>query len=1081
MDFTTGTAPESVAIGDLDGDDKPDMTVVNNNSNTLSVFRNTSSPGRISSASFASKVDFTTGSSPYSVAIGDLDSDGKPDMTVVNYSSNTVSVFRNTSSPGSISPASFAAKVDFTTDNFPHSVAIGDLDGDGKPDLAVANSNSSKVSVFRNISSSGSISPASFAAKVDFTTGSVPVSVAIGDLDGDGKPDMAVANYGSNTVSVFHNDLNITAPAVPTGLTATPGSTQNVLAWTTNGETDLASYKVFGGTSAHPTTLLATVNAPDTSYTHASLTNGTMYYYRMLAVDNVGNESDTTADISAVPKETPVITFAASNTVIYGAADYAPGAVSTNSGATITYFSSNTSVATIVSGKIHVVSAGTTTITASQAGDATHFAAADVYQTLTVDKAVLSVTATDKSKTYGDANPAFTVTYSGFVNGDDETYLTTQATANTTATASSGVGTYSITASGATSPNYIFSYTDGTLTVNKAVLSITADDKSKTYGDANPALTVTYSGFVNGDDETDLTAQAMANTTAIASSGASTYPITVSGATSPNYTFGYTDGTLTVNTAALSITADDKSKTYGDANPAFTVTYSGFVNGDDKTDLTTQATANTTATASSGAGTYSITASGATSPNYTVSYTDGTLTVNKASLNITADDKSKTYGDANPALTVTYSGFVNSDDETDLTTGATASTAATASSDAGTYPITASGAASPNYTFSYSNGTLTVNKAALTITANDKSKAYGDANPALTVIYSGFVNGDDETSLTTQPAISTTATVSSPVGTYPVTVTGASSANYVISYVNGTLTVLSGSEITINLKINDQVSVPGKTVTLPLPIEYDDSQPSYIVITATSDNQGLVPDSGIHITGMGKSREISIMPIAGKVGRATIMITLKNGTFESSSSFTVVFNSSPLDITFSKDSFAESLPAETTVGTFFTDDPDGNVDSHTYTLVEGDGSSDNSSFSIAGDNLVTVSDFTFVGLKDLSIRVRSTDLVGDYVEQTFVLTLTADPEISLEIPTAFTPDGDGINDTWEIGNIQSYPGRIFNVFKELGAEIFSNTDYTSEWDGTWKGNKLPLGVYYFVIRLKNDQRTVYKGTLLLIR
>jgi hypothetical protein len=95
-------------------------------------------------------------------------------------------------------------------------------------------------------------------------------------------------------------------------------------------------------------------------------------------------------------------------------------------------------VATIVAGKILVLNAGTTTITASQAGDATHFVAADADQTLTVDKVVLSVTTEDKSKTYGDTNPVLTLMYSGFVNGDDETDLTTQAMANTETTASSG-------------------------------------------------------------------------------------------------------------------------------------------------------------------------------------------------------------------------------------------------------------------------------------------------------------------------------------------------------------------------------------------------------------------------------------------------------------------------------------------------------------------------------------------------------------------------------------------------------------------------------------------------------------------
>jgi hypothetical protein len=201
VDFATGSYPYCVAIGDIDGDGKPDLVTVNSQGNTLSVFRNTSSVGSITAGSFAAKIDFATGSYPYRVALGDIDGDGKPDLVVVNSQSNTVSVFRNTSSVGSIS---FAARVDFTTGTSPLSVAIGDIDGDGKPDLVVGNADTT-VSMFRNTSSSGPITSGSFASKVDFTTGTKAVAIAIGDIDGDGKPDLVVTHDIDNTVSVLRN------------------------------------------------------------------------------------------------------------------------------------------------------------------------------------------------------------------------------------------------------------------------------------------------------------------------------------------------------------------------------------------------------------------------------------------------------------------------------------------------------------------------------------------------------------------------------------------------------------------------------------------------------------------------------------------------------------------------------------------------------------------------------------------------------------------------------------------------------------------------------------------------------------
>src|SRR5258707_4076387 len=98
---------------------------------------------------------------------------------------------------------------------------------------------------------------------------------------------------------------------------------------------------------------------------------------------------------------------------------------------------------------------------------------------------------------------------------------------------------------------------------------------------------------------------------------------------------------------------------------------------------------------------------------------------------------------------------------------------AMSASGAGTYPITASGAVSANYTISYVSGTLTVTKATLTVTADNQTKAYGVSNSALTVSYSGFVNGDTAASLATPPSVMTTATSASAAGTYPITASGA--------------------------------------------------------------------------------------------------------------------------------------------------------------------------------------------------------------------------------------------------------------------------------------------------------------------
>ncbi len=478
-------------------------------------------------------------------------------------------------------------------------------------------------------------------------------------------------------------------------------------------------------------------------------------------------------------------------------------------------------------------------------------------ETVTISKKALTITADDKSMTYGGTVPALTITENGLVGSD--TLASLGISAYTLASSTSNAGHYSIMATGPVGmTNYLPTYNLGTLTINKAALTVTADDKSMTYGGAVPALTASTTGLVNSDTLSSLGISL--STTATSSSNTGTYTISVNGsATLPNYNPTYTDGTMTVNKATLSITADDKSMTYGGAVPALTDTTTGLVNSDTLSSL--GISLSTTATSSSNSGTYTISVSGpATLANYTPTYNNGTLTVNKAALTVTADNKSMTYGTAVPALTATTTGLVNSDTLSSL--GITLSTTATSSSNAGTYTISVNGSSTlTNYTPTYNNATLTINqasaaivldagklsqtygavsavtatttpaglsytvtydgsttlpsnagtyavvatinetnytgsvsgtltigKATLTVTADDKSMTYGGVVPALTDTTTGLVNSDTLTSLGV--SLSTTASSSSSAGTYTISVSGpATLANYTPTYNNGTMTV----------------------------------------------------------------------------------------------------------------------------------------------------------------------------------------------------------------------------------------------------------------------------------------------------
>ncbi|MES2734428.1 MAG: IPT/TIG domain-containing protein [Bacteroidota bacterium] len=200
VDIATGAGTWGQAAGDLDGNGKVDLVVANSSANSVSLLRNVSIPGALSPASFVS-TSLTGLSGAIDVALGDVDGDGKLDVAVANSSAATVSVFRNLANAGTLNTASFAPKTDFLVGNNPYSLAIADLDGDGRPDIAVANRGTQTISLLRNVGHAGNIA---FANKVDFPAPSAPFHLRMADLDGDGKPEIILAHDGA-TVSVYQN------------------------------------------------------------------------------------------------------------------------------------------------------------------------------------------------------------------------------------------------------------------------------------------------------------------------------------------------------------------------------------------------------------------------------------------------------------------------------------------------------------------------------------------------------------------------------------------------------------------------------------------------------------------------------------------------------------------------------------------------------------------------------------------------------------------------------------------------------------------------------------------------------------
>lgn len=321
-------------------------------------------------------------------------------------------------------------------------------------------------------------------------------------------------------------------------------------------------------------------------------------------------------------------------------------------------------------------------------------------------------------------------------------------------------------------------------------VTLTARSYTRTYGDANPTFGYDKRGTADLGGTPTLTCAATAT------SPVGTYPIVISAGTVTNGYVDYVNGTLTVTPAPLTVLADGVERTYGDPNPTLTVTYEGFKNGETAAVLTTQPSVTTTATATSPVGTYPITPAGAAAQNYTITYDPAPLTILPAPLTVRAAQASREYGDANPTFAVTYEGFKNGETADVLTVRPTVTTTATATSPVGTYAITPANAAAQNYSIAYVGGTLTVTAAQLTASVGDYQRPEGEPNPTFAITYDGFKNGETAAVLQAEPVATTTATPSSPVGTYPITLSGGSAQNYTFRYVDGTLTILSASSLT---------------------------------------------------------------------------------------------------------------------------------------------------------------------------------------------------------------------------------------------------------------------------------------------
>lgn len=411
-----------------------------------------------------------------------------------------------------------------------------------------------------------------------------------------------------------------------------------------------------------------------------------------------------------------IITFTAPHELTYGDSPLILNASST-SGLPVSYTTDNSSIVSLTNNVLTVLKPGTVKLTASHDGNS-DYASAEEEITVTVKKALLNVTASDVTLYYGDANPLFSVSYSGFKNNETAAVIDTQPQVTTTATSTSKPGTYELEVKGGIDNNYELKYTKGILTISKAPLTVTAFNASRYYGDANPTFAIGYTGFKNKETDAVIDTHPKASTEATSTSDAGTYDILASGGSDDNYELKYKAGKLTVAKAPLFVTVIDATVPYNAAQPQFKASYTGFKNNETVSVLDTPPTFSSPTLTNAIAGTvHEVIASDGEDVNYAFNYKNGKVTVVKGDLYVRADDKTRKYLEPNPALTFAYSGLKSGEDvPSSGVVLPSVSTDATQNSDAGYYAITLTGGSGgTNYNLIPAGGLLTIQKLDQTI------------------------------------------------------------------------------------------------------------------------------------------------------------------------------------------------------------------------------------------------------------------------------------------------------------------------------------------------------------------------------
>jgi filamentous hemagglutinin family protein len=427
---------------------------------------------------------------------------------------------------------------------------------------------------------------------------------------------------------------------------------------------------------------------------------------------------------------------------------------------------------------------------------------------LRIDPRLVTVRAVDLEKVFGEPLPPFELEFLNLPFFTPSSALGTITATSFASFTTTGVGEYAIELSGGSNPNFIIDLVDGTATVNPRPATIVAPTLSRSFGEANPALVAAGRNFIGADFQNSM----VTLTDVPIEANVGDYVIEVSGFSNPNYDVTFFNGLLSVTPAQITLTADSFDRLYGDPNPTFTFTDTGYRLSDTRDDVFSSIALSAVATPASPVGLYQITFDfNRINDNYTVNASAGQLRVDPAPATVIALPATRIFGDPNPAFEFQVAGLRN-DDTADVVTGVVFQALASEQFDVGSYPLEILSATASNYSLSFTASTLTITPRPLTITANNATREYGDENPAFTASFdnlASFHTADSINGLT----FSTPATPASNPLVYSITPSAGSNPNYNITFEQGFLTV---TKAPLSIGFNDVARFFGDNNTLAL-------------------------------------------------------------------------------------------------------------------------------------------------------------------------------------------------------------------------------------------------------------------------